>query len=239
MLNPDSGAVPEEEVWGRSILARWAIELNDPREDIYTIEDGIPYLARDQRRKEMAITSQRATLDDLMRTEGKAELIDGRIVQFMATGRRPNRIAARIFRRLDEYTETSGVGEAYTDNMGFSVPQLPSGRESFSPDASYFAGPFSPDDMKFIAGAPTFAVEVRSENDTGDAAEGEMAAKRADYFAAGTLVVWDVDPIAETIDRYLFTAPTTPVRFQRGQTADAEPAVPGWRISVDDVFDSI
>jgi Uma2 family endonuclease len=90
--------------------------------------------------------------------------------------------------------------------------------------------------MRFIEGPPTFAVEVRSENDYGDAVEGAMLAKRIDYFSAGTLVVWDVDPIAETIDCYRSTAPDQPVRWVRGQTADAEPAVPGWRISVDEVF---
>ena len=40
--------------------------------------------------------------------------------------------------------------------------------------------------MKFFQGAPVFAVEVRSEGDYGPRAEREMAAKRADYFAAGT-----------------------------------------------------
>ena len=56
-------------------------------------------------------------------------------------------------------------------------------RQSFRPDASYYAGPKA--GMKFMQGAPVFAVEVRSENDYGPAAEREMAAKRADYFAAG------------------------------------------------------
>ena len=44
--------------------------------------------------------------------------------------------------------------------------------------------------MRFIEGPPTLAVEVRSENDYGDAAEREMAAKRADYFAAGKLLAY-------------------------------------------------
>jgi hypothetical protein len=35
------------------------------------------------------------------------------------------------------------------------------------------------------------AAEVHSENDYGPAAEPAMTAKRADYFACGTLVVWD------------------------------------------------
>ena len=184
----------------------------------------------------MSTVTQRATLDDLYRTEGKAELIGGRIIHLMSTGRRPNRIAFRIARSLDDHAQACGIGEAYTDNMGFTVPELPSGRESFSPDASYYRGAFPPNDMGFIQGPPTFAVEVRSENSYTPSAEIDIASKRAEYFVAGTLVVWDVDPIAETIACYRADAPTNPVAFRRGQTADAEPAVPGWRMPVDEIF---
>lgn len=182
----------------------------------------------------MSAPPKRATLADLARTPGKAELIGGRIVELMATGRRPNRVAFRIVRALDDYATATGVGEAYTDNMGFTVPELPSGRESFSPDASYYNGPFDPNEMRFIEGPPTFAVEVRSENDDGPSADREDADKRTDYFQAGTLVVWDVDPIAETITSY--RPGSQPVIFRRGDVADCEPAVPGWRIDVDEVF---
>src|SRR5205807_4773596 len=127
-------------------------------------------------------------------------------------------------------------GKAYADNTGFAVPELPSGRESFAPDACYYDGPLPVNRMRFIEGPPKFAAEVRSENDYGDAAEAEMADKRADYFAAGTLVVWDVDPVAECIHVYKASAPTRPIVYQRGQVADAEPAVPGWRVAVDSLF---
>jgi Uma2 family endonuclease len=184
-----------------------------------------------------SVTQPAATLDDLSRVEGKAELIAGRIVPLMPTGRRPSRIASRIFRSLDDYAEATGQGEAYGDNTGFAVPQLASGRQSFSPDALYFLGPFPADAMRFLEGPPTFAVEVRSENDYGDAAEAEMAAKRADYFEAGSLVVWDVDPVHECVRKYRGDFPDQPDLFLRGQEADAEPAVPGWRIAVDRIFD--
>ncbi len=182
----------------------------------------------------MAAPTTRATKADLYNTPGKAELIGGRIVHFMATGRRPNRIAGRIYRKLDDYVNTAAVGEAYTDNMGFTVPELPSGRESFSPDTSYYNGPFPADDMRFIEGPPTFAVEVRSDNEYGAAAEAEMAAKRDDYFQAGTQVVWDVDPLAETVRCYRGNVLVN--EFHRGDMADAEPAVPGWRMSADEIF---
>jgi Uma2 family endonuclease len=180
-----------------------------------------------------AVGQARATLDDLYRTPGKAELIGGSIVHFMATGRIPNRVAGRIFRSLDDYAGQCGKGEAYTDNMGFAVAELPSGRESFSPDASYYDGTFPADGMLFIEGAPTFAAEVRSASDYGDAAEAAMAEKRIDYFAAGTKVVWDVDPETACIHVYKAADPVLPITFKRGQIADAEPAVPGWSVAVD------
>jgi len=90
--------------------------------------------------------------------------------------------------------------------------------------------------MRFVEGPPTFAVEVRSENDFGRSAELEMAAKRADYFEAGTWVVWDVDPEAGCINCYRKSAPYSKEVFAKGAIADAEPAVPGWRLNVDDIF---
>src|SRR3954449_11972960 len=191
---------------------------------------------------EMSVTpststaAARATLADLARTSGKAELIGGRIVHLMPTGHRPNRVAARIFRSLDDHAEVTSQGVAYTDNMGFAVPELTSGRQSFSPDASYYLGPFPSDDMDFVAGPPTLAVEVRSKGDYGDAAEAEMAAKRTDYFEAGTAVVWDVDPRARVIRVDRSGSPDRPTTFGPGSSADAEPAVPGWRLAVDDLF---
>lgn len=182
-------------------------------------------------------TTGPATFDDLMRVDGKAELINGRIIRYMPTGLLPNRVAKRILRRLDEHVEANGVGEVFTDNMGYAIdPPLPSGRQSFSPDASFYSGPVPANPMKFIDGPPVFAVEVRSEGDYGPAKDREYEDKRKDYFFAGTQVVWDVDPKAETITAYRLSDPTTPTVFRRGETADAEPAVPGWRLKVDEVF---
>ena len=94
-----------------------------------------------------------------------------------------------------------------------------------------------PPDMRFPQGAPVFAVEVRSENDYGPAAERAMQDKRADYFACGTQVVWDVDLLGEdVIKSYAASDPEHPVVFRRGELAEAEPAVPGWHMPVDDLI---
>ena len=68
------------------------------------------------------------------------------------------------------------------------------------------------------------------------AAEEQIATKRADYFAAGTLVVWDVDPVNEVIRVYRAAQSGQFTEYRRGQVAEAEPAVPGWRVSVDWIF---
>lgn len=74
-----------------------------------------------------SVQTRAATLDDLARVADKAELIDGRIELLMPTGRKPGRIAGRIYRSLDDYATQSGRGEAYPDNVGFAVSRLSSG----------------------------------------------------------------------------------------------------------------
>lgn len=180
-----------------------------------------------------------ATLDDLLRVDGKAELINGRIVRFMASGDAPSAAAFEIAVRLRDYARQTGVGIAYPDGIGYAVlPPLPNGRQSFSPDASYYVGPRPKNRMRFIEGIPLFAVEVRSEGDYGAKPEREMAAKRRDYLDAGTLVVWDVDPVAETVAVHRADPDRPDAVYRRGEQAEAEPALPGWRLLVEELFDS-
>jgi Uma2 family endonuclease len=177
---------------------------------------------------------RRMTLDDLYDVEGPAELVNGQIIRRM-TGERPAEVAGNIYADLRTHTRKIGRGKALPADVGYAVPPLSSGREAFCPDTSYHSHQAA-NRMRFIQGAPDWAGEVRSENDYGPAAEVELAVKRADYFEAGTQVVWDVDPVSETVAVYRATDPAKPRIFRRGQIADAEPAVPGWRMSVDDVF---
>ena len=178
-----------------------------------------------------------ATIDDLMRYDGKAELINGKIVPIVGAGRQPHRVAFHIASDLHAWSQLyPGGGEAYCDGMIFAVKGLTSGRRSFTPDAAFAFGPFPANAMGANDRAPEIAVEVRGENDYGPAQDREYAAKRADYFEAGTLVVWDVDPLARTVTCYRAAEPLTPQVFGPGEEADAEPALPGWRVAVDRIM---
>ena len=177
----------------------------------------------------------RATVDDLYSAEGPAELVGGRIVRDMI-GERPGEVSGNISVSLRAHVKKTGRGKAHSDSLGYVARVEASDRDSFCPDASYHTRPPAANPMRFVEGVPDFAVEVRSENGYGSAAEEEQADKRSDYFAAGTLVVWDVDPLNETVIVYRAADPTTPTTFRRGETADADPAVPGWRMALDEVF---
>ena len=70
-------------------------------------------------------------------------------------------------RRMRRKNGRMGMGWDSTSNLLH--------REAFSPDAVYHVGPRT--GLRFLEGAPIFAVEVRSENDYGPAAEREMASQ--------------------------------------------------------------
>jgi Uma2 family endonuclease len=178
------------------------------------------------------VANLEATIEDLYRVQGKAEIVNGEIVHMSPTGAAPNYAALEITLSLRNYCKRTRNGFAIGDNAAFHV-KLPN-RESFSPDAAYHVGKWT--GMKFFEGAPIFAVEVRSEGDYGPTAERAMAQKRADYFAAGTQVVWDVDLLSNDVVKSFRAGEVEPRAFGRGQTADAEPALPEWSMPVDDLF---
>jgi len=181
------------------------------------------------------VANLQATIDDLyaLPHEQKAEIVDGEVVLMSPTGAAPNYAAGEIFASLREYARRTKKGFAFTDNAAFRV-DLPN-RKSFSPDAGFYMGKWT--GMKFFEGAPVFAVEVRSEGDYGPSAEQEIARKRVDYFAAGTLVVWDVDLLGEEVVKsYSANDPNSSSIYRRGDLATAAAAVPGWSIAVDDLF---
>ena len=174
-----------------------------------------------------------ATVEDLALVKSKAELINGRLVSMSPTGFLPSYAAGEIYASLREYARRTRRGYAVADNAGFIV-DLPN-RKSFSPDAAFYTG--RPTGMKFLEGAPVFAAEVRSENDYGARAEQAIADERADYFAAGTLIVWDMDVLSDDVVRfYRKEQPEKPAVYRRGEQASAELVLPEWFLSVDNLF---
>ena len=79
--------------------------------------------------------------------------------------------------------------------------------------------------------APELVVEVMSPADTWS----EVKEKLRDYFAAGVLLAWIVDPATETITAY--NADGTVQEFIAESTLTAESVLPGFAVRVADIFE--
>src|SRR6476619_5165495 len=115
------------------------------------------FSCRSRRRTRMT-TKAAATIEDLYRAPGKAEIVNGELVLMSPTGNDPGYAADAVMVSLWQYAEDTGTGQAVGDNKGFHV-NLPN-RSAFSPDTAFYTG--SDTGMRFFEGAPVFAVEVRS-----------------------------------------------------------------------------
>jgi Uma2 family endonuclease len=183
----------------------------------------------------IAPLGREATLEDLWEFDGPAELINGEIVPMTGTNLESADAAFYIRTSLHIHAQTHGGGRAISESATF-VLETPR-TQALIPDVAWFVGEMGKRVPGPVHGAPALAVEIRSTGDYGPAAERKMALKRDLYFAAGTVVVWDVDVLREGWIRvYHADDPENPIVFRRGEIADAEPAVPGWRFPVDELF---
>jgi Uma2 family endonuclease len=66
-------------------------------------------------------TKTRATIEDLYKAEGKAELMQGEIVEMPPAGEDPGIAGGHIFVRLYAYAQQTQRGRALPDGAGFRV----------------------------------------------------------------------------------------------------------------------
>jgi Uma2 family endonuclease len=179
---------------------------------------------------------RKATVDDLRWVDGKAEIVDDNLVVIAPSSGMNGGARTAILVSLKRYQRTGRVaGVVFGSTVAF-LAHSPH-RCSFCPDIAWYTGPRPCAGADFPAQAPVFAVEVLDTADYGEPEE-YWATKRADYFAAGTQVVWDVDVLREELIRvYRASDPENPTVYRRGEIAEAEPAVPGWRFPVDELWD--
>jgi len=176
-----------------------------------------------------------ATIYDLRWVSCRAEIVDDRLVAIGPSGGENAIARVSILFSLKMYERGhKGAGVVRTSGAAFRVDSPH--RRSICADVSWYTGPRSESDLAPIPSL--FAAEVRDLASFGEEAEAYRATKCADFFAAGTQVVWDVDVIREGLIRvYRATDPENPAVYRRGEVAEAEPAVPEWRFPVDELWD--
>jgi len=175
------------------------------------------------------------TVDDLcgLPDDGlKHEIEAGRLLSEPAPGARHGYSAIRMAYLLEAHVERHGLGVVLGNDTGFVLARSPDTVRG--PDVSFVAreklggrrlpvGPFP--------GAPDLAVEILSPSNT----PASIRAKVADYLAAGTRLVWVVDPAARRVTAYRsLLAPRT---LDETHTLDGEEVVPGFSSGIDQLFE--
>ncbi len=175
------------------------------------------------------------SLDDLYRMpddEWKHELQAGMLVSEPLPGSRHGRVASRVAELLGGHARRNRIGVVFTNDTGFVLSRSPDTVRG--PDVAFVSRErFEAigDLATAFPGPPDLAVEVLSPTNT----PAGIHAKVADYLAAGTSLVWVVDPETETVDVYrTLLFPTTLVGED---TLEGDNVVPGFRASVSELFE--
>lgn len=176
-----------------------------------------------------------ATEADLLRLDDHedrlCELIDGTLVE-KVMGFDESGIAARIIYFLMAYVQPRRLGIVTAPDGMMRILE----RRVRIPDVAFISRDRMQDADRsrgrIPAIAPDLAVEVLSEGNS----RREMAIKLQEYFAAGTRLVWYVDPKTRTIDVY--TSPDGPRRLNENDTLTGGDVLPGFEVKVSEIFET-
>jgi len=139
-------------------------------------------------------------------------------------------VAAEFAMRLGQHVRKHGLGRTFAAETGFLLARNPD--TVLAPDASFVRADrmVSVCAEGYFPGAPDFAVEVRSPDDS----ERELAAKAQRWLAFGCRMVVTVDPETHSAIAYQHGAPPVPVP-EHG-TIDANEVVHGFTLRLDELF---
>jgi Uma2 family endonuclease len=178
-----------------------------------------------------------ATEDDVLRlADGEpkrlAELVDGILVE-KAMGQREGFLAATLIGFLWTFVRPRNLGVLGAPD---TIMRLRGGQDRL-PDVSFTAWANLPSADAHLQRvgryAPDLAVEILSAGNT----RGEMARKRREYFAAGTRLVWIIDPDARTVEVYADPRqPDLAALLRDTDTLDGGAVLPGFALPLADLF---
>lgn len=168
---------------------------------------------------------------------GPSELVRGQIRMMTPASGRHGVVTMTIVGLLWSHVRPRRLGQCFADNTGFQLA-IPGERGDTvrAPDVAFVRAERMPRGGVtggWMQGAPDLAVEVLSPSES----IATTAAKLADYFAAGTALVWVVDPDARTVDVYVGNA--THRRLHPGDTLDGAPVLPDFACPVDELFEGL
>jgi Uma2 family endonuclease len=166
------------------------------------------------------------------RNDVRRELIRGELREMPPAGAEHGERAAEIAYLLKDFVKKNRLtGKVYGAETGFILAKSPDTMRAH--DAAYMSidrltGGRSPEG--YILGAPDLSVEVMSPGDT----IAETKEKAEMFMAAGTVLVWVVNPRRQTV---MVLAPDRePMLLGPDDTLTGDPVLPGFSIRVGDLF---
>lgn len=167
--------------------------------------------------------------------EEPVELYNGWLLWQEMTDLPERRLVATLQTMLDLSARKSGFGQTLPDQLEC----LLSDESVVKPDASLVSWqrlqndvrPSGPRQRLLLLGGPELVVEVRSPSNR----RAQERRKRQLYFVNHVEIVWDVDPVRQTIWVYQTTAPAEPRQYTMTDVIDCA-LLPGWQRQVADIF---
>jgi Uma2 family endonuclease len=163
------------------------------------------------------------------REKRRCELVDGALVE-KAMGLRESLLALALGGILRQFVVPQNLGivtgEAATMLLFPGLVRMP--------DVAFISWDRIPGRQipsePVPALVPDLAVEVLSEGNT----PAEMARKRREYFDAGVLLVWQIDPKSRTVAVY--TGPEQATILDESRTLDGGDVLPGFALPLRELF---
>ncbi len=182
----------------------------------------------------MSTVTRLVTADQLfqMPNDGfRYELVKGELKKMTPAGFHHGELVVNLTVPLAVYTKTNGLGVVLGAETGFKIESNPD--TVLAPDIAFVRQERVLQmgrTEKFWPGAPDLAVEILSPSDTVYEIEQKVAA----WLAAGTSMVWVLNPKQRTVHVH---CPDRPVQTLSGSDIlDGQDAVPGFRIKLTEIF---
>ncbi len=162
--------------------------------------------------------------------EQKAEFINGEVIIHSPVKRSHNEVGKRLLKQLDDYVSTYMLGF-----VGYEKLLIKLTRNDYEPDICYFSSEQEEklaEDCMFFP-APVFVVEILSPSTE----KNDRNIKFNDYAAHGVQEYWIIDPKKRIVEQYVLENGSYSLVFRGGHGAILSPAVPGFVLSAETLFD--
>jgi Uma2 family endonuclease len=181
----------------------------------------------------MTTTSMITTAEQLLQEAGRlgcCELVRGELLMMSPAGSRHGAVTLRIATCLANHVDAHRLGQVFAAETGFILARNPDTVRA--PDVAFVDRSRLETGLPtgYFPGPPDLAVEVLSPDDRPAA----VAAKTADWLAAGTRLVWVVDPATRSLAAH--AADGTIARLTAPAAVPAGDVVPGFELNLERVF---